>query len=99
MLHEPAAASTERDHASGQKAKIGIGLFIFYSLVYAGFVAINVFKPQWMEIKTLMGMNLAVLYGFGLIILAIVMGLIYNHLCGRLEDTLNQPASNSEASK
>ncbi|MCC6580196.1 MAG: DUF485 domain-containing protein, partial [Phycisphaeraceae bacterium] len=74
-------------------------LFVFYSLVYAGFVAINLLAPQWMEIKTILGMNLAVLYGFGLIVLAIIMGLIYNHMCGRLEDAMNAPAQTTEAAK
>jgi predicted Holliday junction resolvase-like endonuclease len=31
-------------------------------------------------------LNLAIIYGFGLIILALVMALIYNALCGRTEE-------------
>jgi uncharacterized membrane protein (DUF485 family) len=36
------------------------------------------------------GLNLAIVYGFGLIVLAIIMGLIYNHLCTKKEDELNK---------
>jgi hypothetical protein len=35
------------------------------------------------------GLNLAVVYGFGLIFLAIIMGLIYNVICTRAEDRMN----------
>jgi uncharacterized membrane protein (DUF485 family) len=35
------------------------------------------------------GINLAVLYGFGLILLAIIMGVIYNAMCARAEDQMN----------
>jgi len=42
-----------------------------------------------MEAKIVYGLNLAVVYGFGLIILSIVMALIYNALCVRKEKALN----------
>ena len=34
--------------------------------------------------------NLAIVYGFGLIVLAIVMGFIYNAMCSKLEDKMNK---------
>jgi uncharacterized membrane protein (DUF485 family) len=36
------------------------------------------------------GQNLAVVYGFGLIALAFVMGLIYDYFCAKKEDELNE---------
>lgn len=89
-MHHGPAAKLEKDNASEQKSKLGLWLFAFYSLVYAGFVIINTLSPKLMETEVCCGLNLAVIYGFGLIILAIVMGLIYNHICTKLEDKLNK---------
>jgi uncharacterized membrane protein (DUF485 family) len=89
MLHEPAPQNSAPDHASDRKAKLGLKLFAFYCLVYAGFVAINVLRPQWMKTEVVLGLNLAVVYGFSLIILAVVMGLIYNLICTRMEDEMS----------
>ncbi len=36
------------------------------------------------------GLNLAVVYGFGLIIFALVLALIYSRACGRREKRLHQ---------
>jgi uncharacterized membrane protein YciS (DUF1049 family) len=36
------------------------------------------------------GLNLAVVYGMGLIILAIIMGIIYNNMCTKAEDQMNK---------
>jgi uncharacterized membrane protein (DUF485 family) len=90
MLHEPAPRTQGQDKASAPKARLGLQLFIGYCVVYAGFVAINTLKPKSLEVDVLFGVNLAVIYGFGLIVLAIVMGLIYNAACTRLEDRLNR---------
>ena len=87
MLHEPAAESGP-DHASAYKMRLGVRMFIPYALVYAGFVFVNLAKPAWMEKTVLLGMNLAVVYGFGLIALALVMALFYNHFCARQERAL-----------
>ena len=88
MQHGP-AAELDQDNASDAKARLGLILFIVYSIVYAGFVVINTVCPKTMGETVFLGLNLAVVYGFGLIILAIVMGLIYNAMCTRLEKTLN----------
>jgi uncharacterized membrane protein (DUF485 family) len=89
MLHEPAPRDSSPDHASDRKAGLGLWLFAAYSLVYVGFVAINILRPQWMKEKILLGQNLAVVYGFGLILLAVVMGIIYNRICTKMEDDMN----------
>jgi uncharacterized membrane protein (DUF485 family) len=86
MLHEPAVQVHEAEKVSQTKARLGLWLFGAYCLVYGGFVAINVLWPRLLATRGLLGMNLAVTYGFGLIVLAIVMGLVYNHLCTRIED-------------
>ena len=93
MLHEPAAPSG-KDPASEYKKRIGVVMFIVYSAVYAGFVLINVISPLTMDKIVFLGLNLAVVYGFGLIVLALILALIYNHMCGLKEAEL--AAKNNE---
>ena len=87
MLHEPPAPSG-RDPASEFKKKVGIRMFIVYAIVYAGFIIINTVAPKLMGKTVAFGLNLAVTYGFGLIILAIIAGIVYNAVCTRKEKEL-----------
>lgn len=89
MLHEPQEQPAEKDHAIAYKTRLGVQMFATYALVYAGFILINIFRPLLMERTIIFGLNLAVVYGFGLIILSIIMALIYNVLCVRKEKALN----------
>jgi uncharacterized membrane protein (DUF485 family) len=95
MLHEPAAKQGP-DLASGWKAKLGIKLFWLYCVIYSGFVGIAVFAPERMKSPVLAGVNLAVVYGMGLIVLAVVLGLIYNRVCTRKENELNEAAGGAQ---
>lgn len=90
--HGPATDWGE-DKAIGYKTKLGLWLFLLYVLVYIGFIAINVASPKTMATIVFAGQNLAVVYGFGLIILAFVMGMIYDVLCSNKEDELNKEDS------
>lgn len=83
------AVKLGKDNAEKIKSKVGLILFGVYSAIYAGFVFINTLSPKTMGVKVMFGLNLAVLYGFGLIILAIVMGILYNHYCTRMENKMN----------
>ncbi len=96
MFHEPAPVSPQKDHATAIKARIGIILFWIYCFIYAGFVAVNTFNPTLMESNVIFGLNLAVTYGVGLILLAVVLGLAYNHVCTQLENRMNKPAAEKE---
>ena len=87
MLHEP-AAQAGKDPASEVKKRIGIRMFIAYGIVYAGFVIINTLVPKLMGKRVFFGLNLAVTYGFGLIILAIIAGMIYNGICTKKEEEM-----------
>ena len=88
MLHEP-ATRTEKDGSSDWKAKLGIKLFWLYCIIYMGFVGIAVFAPETMKKPVLAGTNFAIIYGMALIIFAIILGLIYNHLCTKKENEVN----------
>jgi len=87
MLHEP-AAKAGKDPASPYKMRLGVQMFFVYAIVYVGFVAINIIKPVLMEKIIFLGLNLAVVYGFGLIIFAMILALIYNSLCTKKENEL-----------
>ena len=58
-------------------SKVGWVLFGLYLLLYGGFVLINAFAPEVMEKTPIPDINLAVIYGFTLIISACVFALIY----------------------
>lgn len=87
MGHGP-AVKLGKDNASAYKTKLGVSMFIVYTLVYAIFVAINATNPKAME-ATVMGQTAAVMWGFGLIGFALVLAVIYNHLCTKAEEKLN----------
>jgi uncharacterized membrane protein (DUF485 family) len=84
MLHEPATPSG-KDPAGPYKMRLGLWMFLFYALFYAGFVAINLLNPPAMGAIVLLGLNLATVYGFALIIVAFVQALIYDAMCRKKE--------------
>ena len=61
---------------------LGLKLFVVYLLFYCGFVGLAAFWPDAMERTPLLGLNVAILYGFALIIVAFVLALIYGCLGG-----------------
>ncbi|MFV0443485.1 MAG: DUF485 domain-containing protein [Planctomycetaceae bacterium] len=66
---------------ANRNARIGLVLFAVYLLLYGGFVGLNAFSPETMESTPIAGVNLAVLYGFALIVVAFVLSLLYGFLC------------------
>jgi uncharacterized membrane protein (DUF485 family) len=88
MLHEP-AAKQEKDNASEWKAKLGIKLFWLYCIIYMGFVGIAVFATHLMKTPVLAGTNLAIVYGLVLIVFAVLLGLVYNHVCTKKENEMS----------
>ena len=84
MLHEPATPAG-KDPAAPYKMRLGLKMFAVYALFYAGFVAINLLSPLTMATIVFAGLNLATVYGFALIIGALVEALIYDALCRRKE--------------
>jgi uncharacterized membrane protein (DUF485 family) len=80
------APGDEREPASAQRTRYGLILFAVYLALYGGFVLLNAFAPAAMEQTPFAGVNLAVLYGLGLIAAAFVLALLYDWLCGRPEN-------------
>lgn len=78
--------SEENQVLNKKKSRLGIRLFFVYFFFYAGFVAIGVFQYELLAIPILAGLNLAIVYGIGLIVFAVLLGIVYNHYCSKYED-------------
>ena len=72
---------SENNETVERNTRYGLILFVIYLLLYGGFVFLNAFAPEKMESLTIAGVNLAVIYGFVLIIAAFIIALIYGWLC------------------
>ena len=77
-----------------RQSRIGFVLFSLYLALYLGFVLINAFYPALMKSTPVAGVNLAVLYGFGLIVAAILMAFLY----GFVGNAASDDADSDEAS-
>ncbi|NQU82246.1 MAG: DUF485 domain-containing protein [Bacteroidetes bacterium] len=77
--------SSDPDNVSVYKVRIGIYMILLYALVYFSFIVINITNPLLMERIIFSGLNLAVVYGIGLIIFALILALIYNGMCSKKE--------------
>lgn len=66
---------------SQRNARYGGILFLVYLVVYAIYVGLNTFAPETMDQVPFAGLNLAILFGVGLIVLALILALIYSWLC------------------
>jgi len=81
-LHEPALPAEASDPvAESYNSRLGLWLFALYFLAFSAFVAINAVSPQLMDRVVIAGLNLAIVYGFGLIVGAFVLAIVYASLC------------------
>ena len=82
--HEPEGGRQFQSAAdSARHARYGMWLFLVYLVFYAGFVLLNAFRPEVMDEVPAAGVNLAIWYGFALIVAALVLALLYGWLCHR----------------
>ena len=93
-MHEPSSNWT-KDHAASIKRVLGLWFVTLYSIVYAGFVVINVVSPSFMAVDV-GSFNVAIVYGFLLIIFAIFLAAIYNHICTHAEEVMTTLRSGDE---
>lgn len=87
-MEQHQSTSWGKDYASAFKTRIGLMMFVLYGIVYVGFVLINTFSPEVMA-SSIGRYNLAEIYGFGLIIFALLLAFVYNGICGVAEEELN----------
>jgi len=86
-----------------RNARIGLILFCVYLVLYGGFVFLNAFSAESMEATPVSGVNLAILYGFGLIIAAIILSAVYGFICtpdgdeGSSTNAAAEPAGSSNS--
>lgn len=90
------AASTQLSDTERSNAKLGIILFLVYLAFYGGFVLVNAFQADLMDMVVFAGLNLAVVYGFALIVVAIVMSMVYGLWC-KVEPTTAEGTSGTTA--
>ena len=84
----PADAGQSADHVHddhhaptiARNARVGLWLFAVYVILYAGFMVLSAFYPERMRQPAIGGVNLAVAYGFGLIVGAFLLALVYMFL-------------------
>lgn len=80
--HGPAHPKEIEDpRIASRNARYGMILFVVYLVFYGGFVGLSAFAPAQMETTPALGLNLAILYGFGLIVAAMLLALVYSWLC------------------
>ncbi|MFH0985205.1 MAG: DUF485 domain-containing protein [Candidatus Omnitrophota bacterium] len=77
------------DPSVALKILLGKWFFLIYSIVYAGFIIINVVSPSFMGIDV-GSFNVAIVYGFGLILFAVLLAAAYNHICTLAEEILQE---------
>ena len=96
-MHQGPALDSGPDPASRYKTRLGVVMFLIYCVFYVGFVMTNVLaEGEAMQIMVFAGLNLAVVYGMSLIILALIMALIYNHKCTGKERELAEAPGDRE---
>lgn len=78
-----------------RNSRIGLALFALYLALYGTFVVLAAFSPQTMERTPLAGVNVAIWYGFGLIVAAIVLALIYGWACRAGDKQANDTVTTS----
>jgi uncharacterized membrane protein (DUF485 family) len=91
---------TTSDSPSSERqfnTRLGLILFVVYLAFYLIFVLINAFAANVMETVVVAGLNLAIVYGFGLIGLALLLALIYGGLCRNEPLTSSVDAASHDA--
>jgi uncharacterized membrane protein (DUF485 family) len=78
---EPAAASGPNQPAPRAQypaaSRLGLGLFLVYVLLYAGFMGLVLVRPDLLALRPAGGVNLALIAGLGLIAAAFLLAVLY----------------------
>lgn len=73
----PVVKEQEDEAVVSHNTRMGVVLFTVYVVFYAGFMALSAFSYEVMARPVLAGVNLAVVYGFALILVALILALVY----------------------
>ena len=83
QMNSPRAKEQDEAAVVRHDTRVGVILLIVYVIFYGGFMALSAFSPEMMSEPLLAGVNVAVVYGFALIIVPLALALIYMKLCRR----------------
>jgi uncharacterized membrane protein (DUF485 family) len=81
----------EHPEIVAHNTRLGLVLFAVYCLLYGGFMGLSTFAPQVMTSQPFGGMNLAIIYGFGLIVAAMLLAVVYLFLAKQADDNGKAP--------
>lgn len=71
----------EDPRIAARNARYGMVLFLVYTAIYSTYVVLSAFFPATMQATPLLGLNVALLFGFSLIVGAMVLAVVYSWLC------------------
>ena len=86
------------EKSEGFKTRLGIIMFAIFAPIYLSFILLSVLKPSFMAID-LGQLNVAILFGFGIIIFAVLLAVVYNFICSRKEREDDAEAASGEGDK
>lgn len=89
MLHEPAVVHGIEE-AAAYKRRLGLKMLAIYGTIYIIFMVVNVAWPKAMGWIVVAGLNVAIVWGFLLIVLALALALVYNAACTKHEKTFER---------
>ncbi len=89
MEHGP-ATEWKKEKSEAFKSRLGIIMFFIYTPIYFVFIFLCVLNPKLMG-TNIGSLNLAIVYGFAMIIIAIIMALVYNAICSKKEKADRDP--------
>ena len=78
----------------------GLYLFLVYLVFYGVFVGLSAFFPDVMKKEFMLGLNIAVVYGITLIVLALILAVAYlylDHSVGDARNAASKQAANQPA--
>ncbi|MCE9631458.1 MAG: DUF485 domain-containing protein [Planctomycetia bacterium] len=73
----PESESHQESPGSPRASRLGLALFWVYVLLYGGFMGLVLARPDLLSLRPFGGVNLAIVYGMGLIAAAFMLAVIY----------------------
>jgi uncharacterized membrane protein (DUF485 family) len=80
MSERPSGTNAD---AWAHNARVGLVLFFIYCIFYGGFIYLSAFSRETSAAPSWGGVNVAIVYGFALIIGAFVLSIVYMLICRR----------------
>ncbi|MEX2216439.1 MAG: DUF485 domain-containing protein [Phycisphaeraceae bacterium] len=96
----PQLHKDHEDHPENvsRNSRVGMMLFMVYLAFYGGFVLLSAFNPEAMSKPVFAGVNLAIIYGMSLILVALILAAIYMFLVRGPAVSSKPPSANEKPS-